>query len=191
MNRISQLLAPTALGLLFACGIHRGPGLLVATTPDPKTGKMVTTNYGPYYELEGRTPDQKFSYRLVATLGPERIPPGYKHTGPFASDLDQAYRDGMVEWATEIYIFNRTESPITINKIEIKPCFMDRVVLTNEMTVPGKKSVITPPLISIHSNYGTQCEVSFKFDYLGETTTVNGIAKRLTLEELKAKYGGK
>ena len=190
MSIFAKSFVPPALVFLAACGIQRGPGLMVAHTPNPTTGKMVETQYSPYYEFEYRTPDKKISCRLVSTLGPERIPPGYHHTGPFASDIPRAYRDGLVEWATEIYFFNKTESTITVKPTDISSG-LTKMAFNTELVIPPKAYKISPPMIEISSNYGTECSVAFSFEYLGEKVSVQGKAKRLTIQELKAKYGGK
>jgi len=190
MIKVPKWPVPVALALLVACGIQRGPSFMVSHTPDPSTGKMIETYYSPYYEYEYRSPDKKISCRLVSTLGPERIPPGYQHTGPFASDIPKAYRNGLVEWATEIYFFNKSDSPITIRPIDISACGA-KMTFDSDLVIPPKSYKITPPLIEISGSYGTECQFTFRYEYLGDQISVQGIAKRLTVQELKAKYGAK
>ena len=190
MSILTRFGAITAFSLLVSCGGQRSPGYMISTTADPSTGRMVETYYSPYYEFEYQTSDKKISCRLISTLGPERIPAGYKHTGPFASDLPRAYRDGLVEWATEIYFFNRTDTEITIKPISISACGA-RKNFNADLLIPANSFKITPPLVEISGGYGSKCEVAFEFEYQGERITARGTSKRLTVQEMKAKYGAR
>jgi hypothetical protein len=60
-------------------------------------------------------------------------------------------------------------SPISGSSLEISP----------------RQWKITFPIVGLHSNYGTQTTVSFAY----KTYLVEGVAKRLTLEQVESKYG--
>ncbi|MBK6378208.1 MAG: hypothetical protein IPF61_15000 [Xanthomonadales bacterium] len=78
------------------------------------TGRWTQTHYSPYYEFEQRSDDGSVLARMVITLGGERVPKGYKFTGPFSEDLAAAHRDGIVEWVWEVYLINTSKELITV-----------------------------------------------------------------------------
>jgi hypothetical protein len=162
---------------------------MVASEPDEQ-GKFRETVYSPYYELEHRTDDGVVIARLVITLGKERMPENHKHTGPFADDLKAAYRGGLVEWVSEIYFINTSDSPIVVAPKSISVGGAQRA-FSESYTIDSDKWAITPPAINLSSAYGQVTEASFVFDYGGKQHVVSGTAKRMTVQEVKAKYGRK
>ena len=153
--------------------------------PDPATGKSSEIRYSPYYELEQRSDDQAVLARLVITLGGERVPKGYVFTGPFAGDLKAAHRDGIVEWVTEVYFINTSAKPISVTPKQV----LDAPATKKQVEILPGQWYITAPIVSLHSNYGTKQKVSFAYEYGGKTYLVDGVAQRLTVEQVSAKYG--
>ena len=173
--------------LLIGCASNQDIGYMTDTQVNPTTGKMETTEYSPYYEYEFTTADKNLMARLVITLGPERVPPGYKHTGTFAKNLKSSYRNGIVDWVSEIYFFNLSNSLIEVTPTYVK-VGNDSEVFSRTLDIPPSGYKISDPLISLHSVYGTKSEVTFKFEYKGKEHKVEGTAKRMTTNEINSKY---
>ncbi len=175
------------LFFLVGCSNTAYVGYMNESKTNPKTGKFETIEYSPYYELEFRTEDRVVLSRLVISLGPERVPPGYQHSGTFAKDLQRSYRDGIVPWVTEIYYINTSDEEISVKPTYVKVGHKTKNFEHNYTITPSKWK-ITEPVIFLTSNYGTQTDVEYKFIYNGKEEHVVGIAKRLTKSEVKAKY---
>ena len=177
------ILLLTALFLSACAGSY---GYMNATVPDPKTGKWVEIHYSPYYEFEHRSDDQKVIARMVITLGGERVPKGHKFTGTFSEDLDAAHRDGILEWVWEVYFINTSEEKVQVTAKSV----MGSSDGAGSFEIDPAKFAITRPIISLSSAYGVESEVSYEYEYLGKSYRIEERAKRLTVEEVKAKYGG-
>jgi hypothetical protein len=161
-------------------------GYMNESGQDPNTGRWTETHYSPYYEFEQRSDDRAVLSRMVITLGGERVPEGHKFTGPFSEDLKTAHRDGIVEWVWEVYLINTSKVPITVTPKTV----MGSPSTGQPLEIPPGQWKITPPLVGLHSNYGVESPVSFEYEYAGKTYKVEGTAKRLTVEQVKQKYGG-
>jgi hypothetical protein len=170
--------------LLSGCATQYG--YMNESGKDPNTGRWSETHYSQYYELEQRSDDRAVLSRMVITLGGERVPEGYKFTGPFADDLKAAHRDGIVEWVWEVYLINTSKAPITVTPRTVMGSPSDN----RPLEIPSRKWVITPPIVGLHSNYGVESPVSYEYEYGGKSYKVEGTAKRLTVEQVKQKYGG-
>ena len=168
---------------LSACATQYG--YMNESGPDPKSGRWSETHYSPYYELEQRSDDHSVLARMVITLGGERVPKGYHFTGPFSDDLAAAHRDGIVEWVWEVYYINTSKVPITVTPKTV----MGSPSVDQPFEISPGEWKITPPLVGLHSNYGIESPVSFEYEYAGKSYKVEGKAKRLTVEEVKEKYG--
>lgn len=157
-------------------------GLMVWTKPD---GTQLL--YSPYCEVEHRSDDRKILARAVVTIGLERVPPGHIHKGPFANDLNDAYVNGIVPHVLELYFINTSSAPLTIKVLQ---CALGRESQALEQTheVAPTKWVISPPVITLESNFGTECPVQFSYEYSGKRYDVSEPAKRLTVEEVRRKY---
>ena len=171
--------------LLSACGGNKNVGYMVDT--DPKTLKQ--TLYSPCYELESVSDDKILVVCLVITLGPERVPKGYKHTGPFSDDLDKAYREGIVDLVSEIYFVNHSDAPIEVKPLSLK-VLKKKKEFSGVKTINPHQWIITDPMIELNSNDGVVVPASFNYEYRGKKYVVDGIARRLTVDEVKMKYGG-
>lgn len=176
--------------LLFfvGCSSTGDVGYMSVSKTNPTTGEFETINYSPYYELEYRTKDNVILARLVITLGPERVPEGYVHTEHhYASDMSKAYRNGIVDWVSEIYFINTSDAETKVTPIYLK-VGVDEKDLNGEFSIQPAKWKISEPLIAISSVYGTQSNVEFSFIYNGEEHIVKGVAKRMTVNEIRTKY---
>jgi hypothetical protein len=173
--------------LLTGCSSVSQIGYMTESKPNPDTGIFEETNYSPYYEFEHRSDDKAVLARVVITLGPERVPPGYQHTGIFSKDLQRSYRDGIVDWVSEIYFINTSK-----NEISLKPSFIQvgdsTLTLTRNFIIEPSKWQITNPLIELHSVYGTESNIEFKYSYKGKDYHVSGVAKRMTTRQINRKY---
>lgn len=178
------------LVLISGCTNKSYLGHMTESKVNPKTGKFESVEYSPYYELEYRTEDNAVLARLVITLGPERVPKGFKYKGRYSEDLNRLYRDGIVEWVSEIYFINTSNDQISLSPIHLK-VGNDEVYFENEFSIPPSKWKITSPLIELNSVYGTKSNVRFKFNYGGKEHNVVGVAKRMTVFEVNEKYSPK
>jgi hypothetical protein len=169
---------------LSACATQYG--YMNESGQDPKTGRWTETHYSPYYELEQRSDDRVVLSRMVITLGGERVPKGYKFTGPFSEDLKAAHRDGIVEWVWEVYLINTSKKPITVTPKTV----MDSPSTNQPLEILPGQWKITPPLVGLRSEYGVESPVSFEYEYAGKSYLVEGTAKRMTVEQVEHKYGG-
>jgi hypothetical protein len=173
--------------LLVGCSSVSQVGYMTESKTNPDTGVFEEIEYSPYYEFEHRSDDKTVLARVVITLGPERVPQGYKHKGPFSQDLQRAYRDGIVDWVSEIYFINTSKE-----KISLSPTFIqvghDKKMLSNSYTIEPSKWYITDPLIALHSVYGVKANVEFKYSYQGKDYHVKGIAKRMSTKQISEKY---
>jgi hypothetical protein len=169
--------------VLSACATKNG--YMTESGLDPTTGRRTETHYSPYYELEQRSDDRAVLARMVITLGGERVPTGYKFTGPFSEDLTAAHRDGIVEWVWEVYLINTSKEPITVTPASV----MGAPSSNEPVEIAPRRLMITTPIVGLHSNYGVESPVSFEYEYSGKSYKVMGMAKRLTIENVKEKYG--
>ena len=175
------------ISILVGCGLNLSVGYITETKVNPVTGEMESVTYSPYFEYEYRTPDKNLLVRLVVSLGPERVPEEYQHTGVFADDLQRSYRDGIVDWVSEIYFINTSNFDAEVSPTYIKVGNDDKE-FSNLFTIASSEWKITEPLITLSSNYGTKVDVEFKFTYKGKEYHIQGIAKRLTTEQIENKY---
>ena len=177
------------LGLisLSLSGCATRDGMLVESGNDPKTGRSYEIQYSPYFELEQHSDDDVVLARLVVTLGSERVPKDYKF--PESRDASADRRDGLVEWVAEIYFINTSKQPITLTPKAVSA--KERRSFDQPMDIPPRELRITPALVGIGSNYATATEVSFDYEYAGKTYHVEGKAPRMTVEQVKAKYGSR
>ena len=162
-------------------------GYMTESKSNPETGLFETIEYSPYYEFEFRTEDKSILARLVITLGPERVPHGFKHKGRFANDLQRAYRDGIVDWVSEIYFINTSDSVLRVTPSFIKVGY-DEMNFSEELNISPSSWKITKPLVALHSVYGTKSKVEFGFNYNGKEYKVLGEAKRKSVSEISEKY---
>ncbi len=174
-----------SLLLLTSCG-SKAPIRLVETTYD-ESGQERQVVYSPYMELEHYSDDKAVLARLVISLGPERVPDGYQHSGTFAKDLSRSYRDGIVEWVSELYLINKSEEPIDVELISVTSDGKSKQFGTVFQIEP-QKWAISDPVIELDSSYGIRAEVEFSYSYAGKTYDVKGNAERLTVDEVRAKY---
>lgn len=184
MARRYCILGLVALSL-SACAAR--DGMLVESGSDPKTGRSYEIRYSPYFELEQHSDDGVVLARLVVTLGGERVPKDYKF--PESRDAAADRRDGLVEWVTEIYFINTSKQPITLTPKVVSA--EGRRSFDQHLDIPPRELRITPALVGIGSNYATAAEVSFDYEYAGKTYHVEGKAPRMTVEQVKAKYGSR
>lgn len=182
-----RLICLAIVAILSGCA--SSSSYMVASGED-SNGKWGRTTFSPYYELEHRSDDGAVLARLVITLGRERMPKDYRFTGPFADDIKAAYRGGLIEWVSEVYFINTSSNPVVVAPRSVQVGGAKRTFTASE-TIPAKKMFITPPAVSLSSSYGERSLATFVYVYGGKEYIVEGAAVRLTVEQLKAKYGGK
>jgi len=173
--------------LLAGCSSIAQVGYMTESKTNSDTGVFETVEYSPYYEFEHRSNDDVVLARVVITLGPERVPSGYQHKGPFSQNLQRAYRDGIVDWVSEIYFINTSKDDITLRPIFIQVGH-DKKIFSNSYTITPSKWHITSPLIALHSVYGIESNVEFKYSYKGKEFHVKGVAKRMSTKQINEKY---
>lgn len=181
-NLMRLVFAVVALAL-SSCATQYG--YMNESGQDPNTGRWTQAHYSPYYEFEQRSDDGSVLARMVITLGGERVPKGYKFTGPFSEDLAAAHRDGIVEWVWEVYLINTSKEPITVTPKSVMGSPSSNASFE---ILPGQWK-ITPALVDLDSNYGVESPVHFEYEYAGKSYEVVGVAKRMTVEQIKQKYG--
>lgn len=142
--------------------------------------------YSPYYELEREFKDKGLLTRLVITLGEERIPSGYVSKNDILSHCS----GGIVPWVSEVYFINTSQRPIAVEPTKLLVGGSSKSFQGPVTIAPGKW-FITAPLIEASSNYGVEAQASFEFIVMGEAQKVDGTAKRMTMEEVGAKYRAK
>ena len=162
-------------------------GYMISTATDSESGKMENTNYSPYYEFEYLVEDCAVLVRLLITLGQERLPPEFQNRREYAQEMKELYRDGIIEWVTEVYIFNLLESEIEIQPLYVKVDNSTKP-LDQRLSISASSFAITAPMVHLHSVYGTQSNVEFTFECNGKTHEVSGIAKRKTVDEINNRY---
>jgi hypothetical protein len=154
-------------------------GYMVWTAPD---GTQV--HYSPYHELRHQSDDGTLLAQVIVTSGRERVPPDYRHTGPFADDLAQAYENGILDQVLEVYFSNRSDAAVTVRFLHA--AFLDqRVEADHPIQIPPRGKNITHSVITLGSNYGTDIPVAIAYEYAGRRYDVSGSAKRLTVDQLE------
>lgn len=140
--------------------------------------------FTPYYELRHHSDDNMLLAQVVVTSGGERVPPGHRHTGPFAGNLIEAYENGIVEQVMEVYFSNRSGASIEVRLRCM--AFLDKNFSDIEFPfwVPARGSCVTPGLITLGSNLGTKMQVKISYEYADKRYDVAGVARRLVAEEL-------
>ncbi|MCP4323101.1 MAG: hypothetical protein GY787_14910 [Alteromonadales bacterium] len=166
---------------------NRKIGYMVETNLDPKSGQFHEIEYSPYYEFEQFNSETGLITRLVITLGPERVPEGFRHQGPFSDDLPSLYRDGIIDWVYEIYFINTSKQPIVIDEQELVVGDYQKL-FSGATTIQPGKLFITEPLVRLNSNYGTEMGFILEFTSNKLRVEIEGIAKRMTTIEVKNKY---
>ena len=153
---------------------------------DPGGAQVI---YSPYYELRHQSDDGKLLAHLIITSGKERVPPGYRHSGPFADDLVEAYANGIVEQVLEVYFSNQSEADVSLRFLRAE--FLDKgIECDHVIPLPPRGRGITRGVITLGSNYGTEIPVRVVYDYDGKQYTVAGMAKRLAVDELQTQRFG-
>ncbi|MFA5941640.1 MAG: hypothetical protein WC809_20010 [Sinimarinibacterium sp.] len=174
-----------SLSRIFVGRAERMPtGYMVWTGPD---GTQI--HYSPYHELRHQSDDGKLLAQVIVTSGKERVPPGYRHTGPFADDLSEAYKNGILDQVLEVYFSNRSDAAVTVRFLHAE--FLDkRVEVDHSIQIPPRNRNITRSVITLGSNSGTHIPVTIAYEYAGKRYDVCGPAKRLTVDELANKRFG-
>lgn len=176
-----------AVVVLALSGCSALDGYMNKTVTDPVTGRSVVTRYSPYYEFEQRSDDRAVLARMVITLGDERVPEGHVFDGPFADDLSESRRNGIVPRVWELYLINTSKTAITVTPRSV----MGSPSTGGPLQIQPRQREVTSPIVGLHSNYGVEAPVSFEYEYAGTLYTVEGVAKRMTVEQVKEKYGGR
>ncbi len=153
-------------------------------------GQWQTEDYSKYFEFEQSTNDGSVLSRLIVTLGPERVPDGVEVKARHYANLREAYRDGLVEWVSEIYFINNGSSEVQVTPISIQVAGRT-LDFGDTLTIPSGERQITAPLIHIGGSFATEVPVEYSYSYGGRRYDVEGVAERLTTKELKSKYGRK
>lgn len=174
-----------SLGRLFVSRAERmSSGYMVWTGSD---GTQI--HYSPYHELRHQSDDGTLLAQVIVTSGKERVPPDYKHTGPFADDLAEAYRNGILDQVLEVYFSNKSDAAVTVRFLGAE--FLDkRVEVDHPIQIPPRNRNVTRTVITLGSNYGTDIPVTIAYEYAGKRYNVSGSAKRLTVGELENKRFG-
>lgn len=163
-------------------------GLMVAQKPNAQTGRMEEIHYSTYSEYEYRVEDKKILVRFVTTFGKERLPANLEGKSALLYGSDkQLLRDGLTQWVSEVYFINYTDSPVTIKPVQLT-ISSETLKFESVLTIEAHSHAITPPLVQVQSNYGTEIEVDFSFIIDEKLHEVKGVAQRLTLDEVRAKY---
>ena len=172
---------------------RRQYGYMVESKPNPETGELEAVNYSPYYEFESHSEDDALFIRLVITLGLERILNTYtgaeNNVTAFIESRDQLYKDGLVDWVSEIYFINQSESEVKVKATYLK-VGLATLALEDELTIAPFTSSITHALRSINSVYGSESDIEFTFIYKNKEHKVTGVAKRMTVDAINLKYAG-
>jgi len=173
---------------------RRQYGYMMESKPNPETGELETVHYSPYYEFESHSDDGALLIRLVITLGLERILNAEinaeSSANEFLESRDALYKDGLVDWVSEIYFINQSESELQVKATHIK-VDQSGLTLDDVLTIAPFSSSITHSLRSIDSVYGNQSAIEFTFIYNDKEYTVAGVAKRMTVDAINLKYASK
>ncbi|TEW50151.1 hypothetical protein [Psychromonas algicola] len=172
---------------------RRHYGYMVESKPNPETGELEAVHYSPYYEFESYSEDGSMLIRLVITLGLERVVntklSSESSVAGFLESRDEFYKDGLVDWVSEIYFINQSESDIQVKATHIK-VGQEALALEDELTIAPFTSSITHPLRSINSVYGSESDIEITFIYKNKEYKVAGVAKRMTVDAINLKYAG-
>lgn len=182
------------MGLFSKSPDRRQYGYMVESKPNPETGELEAVHYSPYYEFESHSDDGDLLIRLVITLGLERVLNAEINAENSADELlesrDAFYKDGLVDWVSEIYFINQSESEIQVKAKHIK-VEQAGLTLDDVLTIAPFSSRITRSLRSIDSVYGSESAIEFSFIYENKEYTVAGVAKRMTVDAINLKYASK
>ena len=149
------------------------------------TGKMEPVSYSPYYEFEKSSDDGLLFIRLVITLGPERIPDSYTFS---SKEIKKYQQDDLIHWVSELYFINNSDSTALIKPMRLS-------IGDKEVEFKGVYEIepgtwkLTPSLISIDLIHKTTADFKYVYHYQDKDCCVEGKAKRLTTQEVAAKYG--
>lgn len=162
-------------------------GKMISTHLNSQTGLEEKLIYSPYSELEFTSADEKLFVRFVNTQGLERIPNGHPFENIPKKTLRQWFNDGLIPWVGEIYFINYSD-----HEISVKPHMLSMIGQTREfdedLNIAANRIAITSPLVLIHNNYGVEFDVELSFSYGGDVVSLADVAKRLTVDEVSAKY---
>lgn len=154
---------------------------------DSKPNEPQDLEYSLYYEFEDFNPELGLITRLVITLGPERVPEGFKHDGPFSDDLTTLYNEGIVDWVSEVYFINASNEPITLEPKKLGVRKFQKQ-FSDVVTIEPQKWFISEPLIALDSFYEIEADFILEFNCNNLVLKFEDVAKRMTADEIKNKY---
>ncbi|MBH0055425.1 hypothetical protein I6F65_00450 [Pseudoalteromonas sp. SWXJZ94C] len=154
---------------------------------DSKSNEPEDVQYSTYYEFEDFNPEFGLITRLVITLGPERVPKGFKHDGPFSDDLQTLYESGIGDWVSEVYFINASNEPMTIETKKLGVRKFQKS-FSDVVTIESQKWFISEPLIALDSLYEMEADFTLEFNCNNSPLSFKNVAKRMTVDEIKSKY---
>jgi hypothetical protein len=170
-----------ALVVLLLAGCQQGP----YTTLQSSNGNGENSfTYGRYFENDRIVVGNAIMVEAFITLGPERLPKGYRPTRP----VD--YADGEVEAVMEFRFTNLTDKPVEL-KIENFGCELyPGAIQFPVMQLPPKQSVKSVPLIGLTTNFIIEpWKYTMTLAVNGQRFLLHDQLIRLTTDQLKARHG--
>ncbi len=154
-------------------------GRLQVGAPDPKTGEFRTIGYTPYFELRETHADEGYRLKLVITMGSERLPEGV---------MPSPDRD-LTDRVTEVYLLNDREQAVDFAPVSLSLGGSDILFISTETrSVEPRTAVACPPAHDLDINMSAEEDVVFTYRLDGEERVMQGVAQRLSDEDLRRLY---
>ena len=168
--------------LLYGC-VGKS-GRIESTTLDPNSGKLVKAIYSKYWEDIQFSADKSVKTHTMITLGNERVPEGYQTNDKIR--LSQ----GEILGVLEVYLTNISTNTVDVQVTSIQEYARLYEINQKSVQLAPADWEVTEPIIERRTIYGTKdipYEIQLSID--GKTETIKGNLHRLTVNELKQKYG--
>ena len=162
-------------------------GEMVSTFTEAETGATIKMRYSAYSEYEYFHEDEKLFIRFVCTFGMERVPQGDMFRTLTRKKKQEWTRDGLLPWVGELYFINYADHLITVKPLSLT-MQGETVTFDKNQELSPQVFVVTPPLVQLGSNFATEIDIAFSFEYEGKVIDIEGTAYRKTVEEIKSKY---
>lgn len=151
-------------------------------------GKEETVIYTPYFFLDYFVEDQGLLCRTFVTLGDERLSGDNKKN--YKQTSKKLFKNGELVYAVaETYFYNWSENQINIEPLSFiwKGASDETPFEINNylIQVESQSQNITPPIIQYAFYLTKEFKISFSLKINGKPYQIEGIAKRMTREDLK------
>lgn len=170
---------------IIACGCVQ-TGRVNTVQYDPKTRQKIETFYSEYFQDITHIADGSVKADMMLTLGKERLPKTYT----FQNKRSQFQRSqGDIEGVWEIYFTNESDKPVSFELSGFSEGSFSATLSPQHVIIEPGKYLKTDAVVIMTSIYlRPTFQYVLRYKYQGNEHSMTGTIRRLTMDELNARY---